>query len=116
MSKNLPNGLKLAMKYINSFHFKALQNLPKFEFLVLKIHHLATLHQTRSFFKNESFYCQFRCNDTEQKALPGANTTIYEFTARYTYDLYKLTTTTPVVWKDRVFFNVEDGIFVFKTR
>jgi hypothetical protein len=42
----IPNGHKLhqmVIKYTNSFHSQALQNLPKFEIFGFKINHLATL-------------------------------------------------------------------------
>jgi hypothetical protein len=44
--KNIPNGLKIdqmTVKFTNIFHFKTLQNLPKFGLFGLKIYHLATL-------------------------------------------------------------------------
>jgi hypothetical protein len=43
---NIPYGRKIfqmATKHTNIFHFKTLQNLPKFGFFGLKIYHLATL-------------------------------------------------------------------------
>jgi hypothetical protein len=47
-SLNFPNGRKISQmvaKYVNIFHSKALQNLPKLVFLVGKlVNHLATLN------------------------------------------------------------------------
>jgi hypothetical protein len=36
----------MAIEYTDHFHSKALQNLPKFGFLVMKIYHLAALPPT----------------------------------------------------------------------
>jgi hypothetical protein len=45
----------MAIKHSNIFHFKALQDLPKLVFLVLKYTKLATLvHSTKTFFCLES--------------------------------------------------------------
>jgi hypothetical protein len=46
LPQNIPNGRKMdqmAIKYLNIFHFRILQNLPKLGFQGLKIYHLATL-------------------------------------------------------------------------
>jgi hypothetical protein len=39
---------QMAIKYINTFQSKALQNLPKIRSFVLKIHDLATLGKTQA--------------------------------------------------------------------
>jgi hypothetical protein len=44
--QNIPNGLsidQIAIKYVNIFRFKTLQNLPKIGIFGLKICHLAAL-------------------------------------------------------------------------
>jgi hypothetical protein len=52
---NIPNNIyPIAIKYTNTFHSKALKNIPKFGFFGMKIYPLATLEK-RTILKRRKF-------------------------------------------------------------